>query len=215
MSIVLRKHIPLALVTICGAIMLLERYVTVFDESALYSELSLTIQQFGMIIYSFTLGLGLATVLRYHARNVQLKRGPWYLSIWLILLIVIFMGVGIYFGTDHANYTTLFTWLNQPFSWAMGYALFFLMYGVFNYALVRRPSNWEPMLFLAVFILTVLSKEPIGPATWTGFTTIGRWIEKIPNTGAIRAWMTLMAIGTVTTGIRVLLGKETKVLGVE
>jgi hypothetical protein len=89
------------------------------------------------------------------------------------------------------------------------------MYGVYNYVLVRRISNWEPLLFGIVFILTVLYKEPIGPATWTGFTDIGRWIEKVPNTGAIRAWMTLMAIGTATTGIRVLLGKETRVLGVE
>ena len=215
MSIVLRKHIPLALVSICGLIMLLERYVTPLAGSEAYTDLTMTIQQFGMIIYSFTLGLGLATILRFHVRNVQQKRGPWYISIWLIFIVALFIGVGLSTGTTSAIYTTLWDWLMQPFGWAMGYAIFFLMYGVFYYILIKRRNQWEPMLFIIIFVFSALKLEPIGPATWIGFETIGMWIEKIPYTGGIRAWMTLMAIGTFTTGIRVLLGKETRALGVE
>jgi uncharacterized membrane protein len=215
MSIVLRKHLPIAIVTITGVIMLLERYIAPLKDSAAFANVTFIIQRFGMIIFAFTLGLGLATVLRLHLQNVRQKRGPWYISIWLIVLIVVFMGIGLPLGTNHEYYTVLFKWLYEPFSFTMMYGIFFLMYGIFWHILVRRAHDWEIMLFGIVFILTVLGQEPIGPAIWPGFATVMRWIEKVPNTGAIRAWMTLMAIGTVTTGVRVLLGKESRILGVE
>jgi polyferredoxin len=87
------------------------------------------------------------------------------------------------------------------------------MFGVFYHVLVRRITDWEVALFGAVYILTLIGQAPIGGAIWPGFLDIVRWIEKFPNTGGIRAWMTLMAIGTATTGIRVLLGREPRVLG--
>ena len=57
-------------------------------------------------------------------------------------------------------------------------------------------------------IFVMLANAPIGQAIWSGFPTIGNWLNNSGQIPAMRAFLITGALGLLAFGLRALLGKE-------
>jgi hypothetical protein len=78
-----------------------------------------------------------------------------------------------------------------------------------------RARNVEAFLMLASGIITMMMNAPIGEVIWRGFPIVGDWIMMVPNVAAQRAFLICVVVGTISLGIRTLLGMERGYLGRE
>jgi hypothetical protein len=76
-----------------------------------------------------------------------------------------------------------------------------------------RVRTAEATVLLVSAVLVMMGRAPIGPAVWKEFTPITSWIMAVPNTAGMRGIIIGVALGVLSMGIRVLLGRERGYLG--
>ncbi len=78
-----------------------------------------------------------------------------------------------------------------------------------------RLRNWRAALLVGTAILVVLGRVGIGQAMWPALGPISDWIMTYPNAAGMRGIMIGAALGTISLGLRIILGIERGHLGVE
>lgn len=164
-----------------------------------------------LIIAGFALGLGVINLLQVHSQNIS-RRGPkWFLSIWLIAVMVVTIAVGVTQGTSSALYSFMYTHVYSALG-ATTFALhaFFLPAAAYR---AFRITNVESGIFLLSGILVMLGQVGIGAAIWAKFPLVKSWVMDIPNSSAMRGVTITAALGLASTGIRIILGLDKTYLG--
>jgi hypothetical protein len=109
-----------------------------------------------------------------------------------------------------------------PYDWFWTNLLLPVTIGMFSFAGLymfiiffrgARTRSWEAGLLLVVAILLMLYQAPAGPAFWSGFQTIGSWINRVPNTAGFRGITIGVAMGMLALFVRTILGLERAQLG--
>ncbi len=232
----MKRWIPLFILIFVGALTLISWFVPHDPIGSLGSDFS----QFFDILASFAIILGAANLLKLQGMKIIRRKRNWPYSIitvagFLITAIIGFnwhgytIDPGAYLAgthiTDPASHFSWIWWnIFTPLSATM-YALLAFYVASASYR-AFRARNTEATVLLIAGIILMLGRVPMGQmfTAWlpeSGFFSgfrlenIADWIYTYPNAAGQRAIMIGIALGVVSTSLRLILGIEKSFLGEE
>lgn len=75
-------------------------------------------------------------------------------------------------------------------------------------SILRKRMDLFSIVFFFIVILVLLGSFSIPPATLPFLQVIREWILRVPALGGARGLLLGIALGTITTGIRILIGTD-------
>ncbi len=159
--------------------------------------------QLTMITVAVTILIGILNLFGVHTRRILKRQRGWVYSIVLLAsaLVVIILRL---LGADDANMALLEGVQVSIESAFAGLLLFALVYGA--YRLMRQRVTWTGTLFTLVLIIILLGALPFAEAG--AVVQVRAWLLAVPVSAGARGILLGIALATVVTGIRVLIGQE-------
>ncbi len=162
------------------------------------------------ITVALTIIIGIFNLLTVHGGRVR-QRGPgWFYSLVLVLstlaviLLTVLERAGVLQG-DPAITTILLEQVQVAVESALGGLLLFaLVYGAYR-TLRKRVSGWG-LLFVLALLTVLLGTLPM--AELGLFATARDWLMSVPVSAGARGILLGIALATIVTGIRVLIGQD-------
>ncbi len=170
------------------------------------------IQNWGVIMSAFALGIASVNLVQVHIKN--LSRGTVLDRIYSAVLLVALAGMTILGVSKGQNHPTFQFWFNsvmapsQSTVWALG--AFYIGSSAYR---AFRIKNVDSAVLLISAAIVMMGGVPIGEAIWKGFPSLSKWINDIPNMAGMRGMMIGAGIGAIGGGMRMLLGIERSHLG--
>ncbi|GAB4406898.1 MAG: hypothetical protein OHK0052_27980 [Anaerolineales bacterium] len=171
--------------------------------------------QWALILSAVALLVGVTNLLRVHWRKIQTRAATYPYSVFLILALVLTFALGAYdylsgtLGKDNQSWLLwIFTYIQLP----VESSLMAMLAISFVYALAR-VLRWRINLFSFLFLLTALLMIA-SAAPLMGFSipflseSLRPWIAQIPAAAGARGILLGVALGTIATGLRLLIGAD-------
>lgn len=161
-----------------------------------------------IILAAFALLLGILNLALVHWKKIKTKApGNIYSSVLLISLILTIVLASISGPTGGLS-----LWLFNNFQVPVEISLLAVLAIILVYAgarlLIRRP-RWNTILFLVTVLLVLLGSVPllfIGEIA--PLSVIRNWLTQVPAIAGARGLLLGVALGTVATGLRILIGAD-------
>ncbi|MGQ9603284.1 MAG: hypothetical protein ACUVUU_03650 [bacterium] len=225
----MKRTIPLIITFLTGAILI----VAVFIPRDPFNELDNRFSIFYDVIACFAFILGGGNLLKVHVNKVQNKRRDWQYSMvtlagFSLMLAAGLLKIGVPGGWsgDYQGHGSLFKYLYdatfQPLQATMFSLLAFFVASA-SYRAFRAKTKEATILLVAAFII-LLRPTPLGYyltfwlPSWLKFLHIpnlSTWLMSVPNMAGQRAIMIGIALGIISTSLRLILGIERSYLGSE
>jgi len=167
--------------------------------------------------------LGSLNLLMISGQKITGRKEGWGYAVVIILSFFLITIIGFAGGVEFRDAGTGFDWLYNytyaPLSSTM-YAILAFFVASASYRAFRARNAEATLLLLAAFFV-MLGRVPIGDllTMWMpeGYrmSNIATWIMDFPQTAGQRAIMIGIALGLVSTSLRVILGIERSHLGGE
>jgi hypothetical protein len=181
------------------------------DSFPLLRDLGNVLLQFVIIAVALTVLIGIYNLLTVHIGRIIGRRSGWGYSIVLVLSTLLVIGLTL---AERANPPApgqrsismiLLESVQVSIESALaGLVLFALVYGA--YRLMRRRVTWWGMLFTLVLLIILIGALPLsGLGT---FTVLRDWLLAVPVSAGARGILLGIALATVVTGVRVLIGQD-------
>lgn len=202
----MKREVPVAIAALAGFLMVAEYFFNV----PLLKRWGIEMQNWSVIIAAFALGLAAVSLIRVHTRRVAEKSGEWYNSVLLLAALLVTAVSGI-ISRQTPTFRFIFNQMISPLGAAfysmVAYYLLSAAYRTF------RARSVEATALLLSGIIVMLGRAPIGQAIWSQIPIIADWIVKYPNLAGSRGVLIGAAVGTVGTGIRIIVGIDRGYLG--
>jgi hypothetical protein len=207
----MRMRVPLVLGFLTGVFVLVQFFI---PHQRLGEALQMLIN-WGMIIGTFALVLGLSSLLRTHVEKIRQRRVAYGYSFITLVSFVTMLVLGLFWGIGKATpFNWLFTWVQVPLDSTVFSLLAFFMASAAYRSF--RARSVEATILLVVAVIVILGRLPIsGQFTdgyWPQFT---EWLMIYPAVGAKRGIIFGVALGVIATSLRIILGIERSHLGGE
>jgi hypothetical protein len=162
------------------------------------------------ITVAVTIVIGIYNLLAVHGGRVR-RRGPGWgyslvlvLSTLLIILLTVLERAGILSG-DPAITTILLEQVQVAIESSLaGLLLFALVYGAYR-TLRKRVSGWG-LLFMIALLVVLAGALPL--ANLAPVAALRDWLMSVPVSAGARGILLGIALATVVTGVRVLIGQD-------
>jgi len=161
-----------------------------------------------IVIAAFALLFGIFNLAMVHWKKINTEGQNNIYSIVLLISLIITIVVGIFSGPTG----TWSLWLFNTFQVPVEVSLLAVLAVVLAYAGVRllgRRPKWYTILFLATVLLVLLGSVPlflIGEIA--PLSALRSWLSQVPAVAGARGLLLGVALGTVATGIRILIGTD-------
>lgn len=199
LTIGIKRTIPMTIAIAIGSLMLVDFF---FDETHI-NALGAFFLQSTVIVVAFALLLGLLNVLVVHVRKIGKRKEGWLYSICLLGAAVAVILAGIP-GPDSSALKWIFDNVQYPLQ-ATTFSLLAFYVATAAYRGFRLRSL-ESLAFVAAVILVLLGQVPIGRYLGDLVPAAKDWILNVPSTAGVRGIIIGVALGTIATGVRVLMG---------
>jgi hypothetical protein len=205
----MQRNFLVAFTFICGVAMIASFFMPILQ--GLQDMLS----KFGIIVISFSLLLGMGSILVVNVQKIQRRHADTPYSIVLLVAMFVMLVCGIVFGIkplesriESVTMETLFDYLFQMVMVPMSSTMFSLLAFFIASAAYRafRARTPEATMLLVAAFLVMLGQVPIGNF-WI-IPQIKDFIMEVINTAGQRAIMIGAALGLVSVSLRILLGIE-------
>lgn len=175
------------------------------------------------IIGAFSLVLGVGSIIRHHLDKIKRGREHWQYSYILLISLVISAIIGLLGGISgrgilptsikgfHFDIQTLFTYIEVPLGATMFALLSFFMASA-AYRAFRARNLEATLLLLSAFVL-MLGSVPLSSYILPKLPGFAEWILTVPNTAAKRGLSFGIALGSLATSLKIILGIERGWLG--
>jgi len=175
------------------------------------------------IIAGFAIILGVLNLLKTSLEKVYKKSKGWGYSIIIILGFLVMIVAGLSEGRSYQNPGTSFFYLYFNIFVPLNATMFAILAFFVASASFRafRARNKEATFLLLAAIFLMLGRTPLGDylSSWlpTGWQliNISDWIMDFPQTAGQRAIMIGIALGIISTSLRVITGLERTFVGGE
>ncbi len=218
----MRREIPLILTAVIG----LTYFIQFFVPHRPMGFLSNMFTDWVMIIAACAIWLGALNLLKVSLDKIYKKDHDWFFAVVTIISFLLIIIVGFFFsgGRRFQDPGTRFDWLYiniyTPLMATMFAMLAFFVASA-SYRAFRARNAQATVLLIAAFIV-MLGRTPFGdwfsyrilflPAGW-GIGDLSNIIMNYFNVAGQRAIMIGIALGTVSTSLRIILGIERTYLG--
>jgi len=215
----MRREVPLIITAVVGITLIVVYFIPHPPLSGLRDLFS----DWYNVIAAFAIYLGILNLLKNSGDKIYKKKKGWGFSVVIILGFLLITIVGLASGSRFGDIGTSFYYIYDRIYFplmATMFAILAFFIGSASYRAFRARNKEATMLLLAAFIV-MLGRVPIGyylsswlPEGWR-LGNIADWIMDVPQTAGQRAVMIGVALGTVSTSLRVILGIERAFLGVD
>ena len=154
--------------------------------------------------------LGILNLLGVHLRRIANQERDWAYSIVLILSFFVVMAAGAWAayqgdGLDNGALRWIFQTVLSPLEAAAASLLIFFLVAAAFRAMRKRPS-WTTVVFVLTIILVLLGTLPF-PGDFGDILASARdWLMQNVAMSGARGILLGVALGTIATGLRVLVG---------
>jgi hypothetical protein len=224
-----KRTIPLVITFVVGLTLI----IAVFIPHDPFFDMDTKFSIFYDVIAVFAFILGGGNLLRVHLNKVSQKRRDWKFSIvtlsgFFLMLVAGLFKIGVQSGWsgDFQGTGSLFKYLYdctfQPLQSTMFSLLAFFVASA-SYRAFRAKTLEATILLVAAFVILV-RPTPLGyyltfwlpdPLKFLQISNLSTWILAVPNMVGQRAIMIGIALGIVSTSLRLILGIERGYLGGE
>jgi hypothetical protein len=156
-----------------------------------------------VLTVAVTIVIGIINLLGVHFRRIRTREGGWGYSIILFLSSLLVIALWA-LGRDDANAILLETVQVSIESALAGLLLFALVYGA--YRLMRKRVTWSYVLFTLSLLVILLGALPL--TQLQPLSDLRAWLLAVPVSAGARGILLGVALATVVTGVRVLLGSD-------
>jgi len=161
-----------------------------------------------IIIAAFALLLGIYNLVRVHWKKVAIEgQNNIYSVVLLLSLLITVVVVG--FSGPTGSWSL---WIFNTFQVPVEVSLLAVLAVVLAYAgarLLSRRPKWYTILFLVTVVLVLFGSVPlflIGNVA--PLSALRDWLAQVPAVAGARGLLLGVALGTVATGIRILIGTD-------
>jgi hypothetical protein len=159
--------------------------------------------QLTVITVAVTILLGILNLFSIHLRRILRRSRGWFYSLALIVSAAAVLILWL-IGAQDTNHMLLETVEVSVESALAGLVVFALVYGA--YRMMRRRVTWTGVLFTAVLLIILVGALPL-PQT-SALTGVRSWLLAVPVSAGARGILLGIALATVVTGVRVLIGQD-------
>ena len=191
----MKRILPMAVAISVGLIVLIDRFVT----NTYLDGLGLFFLDTAVILAAFAVLLGFVNVLTVHYKKIRTRQTGWPYSIVLILFSIAVLAVG-WAGPSSPLLRQAFNFVQYPIQATIASLLIFFVASAAFRAL--RIRSWESAIFVVVVLIVLIGQVPLSAE----MTTLKDWILTVPGLAGARGLILGVALGTVVTGLRVLMG---------
>ena len=170
--------------------------------------LRLFLLQWAVILAGVALIIGVANLIGVHWHKIHTRqKGSLYNAILIFALIGTVLVVGGFGPTDYWS-MWIFNYIQLPIEASL-MAILAVALAYASARLIRRRLNALTVIFLITVVLVFLSATPVLDDM---FPFLGNflhpWIAAVPATAGARGILLGVALGTVATGLRILMGTD-------
>jgi hypothetical protein len=222
----MRREVPLAITFIVGTIFA----IAYFIPHPPFNRFENWFNDWFAIVAAFAIWLGALNLIKISLlKAFKLKKDILH-SILIVVTFLLMVAIGVYNGIDgyfvsgdyaYRDAGTGFDWMYVYVYSSLSATMFALLAFFVASASYRafRARNFEATLLLLAGFFVMLGRVPIGDliTSWLPrdyqLSQWANWIMNIPNTAGQRAIMIGIALGLVSTSLRIILGLERAYLG--
>ena len=197
----MRRVLPIAVAVLAGGVVLLDMLLA----PAWLGRWPRLLLETAMVLGAVALLLGTAHLTVTHARRAaEREPGGMYGAVLLVALLVTF-GIGVA-APGAPALSWIFRYLYTPLQATMlGLMTFVLVGAVYRAGRLRqRGAAWLVGIALVMLLVRVLASDAISPL----FPALRDWLADVPVMAGARGILLGVALGTLSAGLRVLLGIE-------
>jgi hypothetical protein len=218
----MQRRIPLILVLLTGIFGAVAFFVPHGSIRAVDEVMRNDVQR---ILAAFSLVLGVGSIIQHHLMKIQRKTTFWQYS-WITLLALLLTAIiGLFGGIDPArpgilpthvgsfsfHIQTIYSNMMVPLAATMFSMLAFFMSSA-AYRAFRARTVESTLLLAAAFIL-MLGDVPLGRMIHRELPSFAEWILAVPNMASKRGILFGVALGSLATELKIILGIERGWLG--
>lgn len=169
----------------------------------------------GLVLAAVALLVGIINLASVHIKKIGKESENSGYSLILLIAMLVTLLVGIIdmvqtylVGRPNFQITNwVFTNIQLPIETSLlAVTTISLIYA--GASILRKRMNMYSITFFFVVLLVLLGSFSIPPATTPFLQVIRDWILRVPALGGARGLLIGIALGTITTGIRILLGTD-------
>lgn len=203
MKLSLKVTLYTAIAILAGLIVL----VGYFIDTGFITDLRLQLVNWAILMAAIAVIVGVINLLRVHWNRLKTRQNGWFYSLVMVVCLIGTLIIVAYFGPASKPSMFLFNYVLSPLEMSlMGLlAVVLLMAGV---TLLRKRLSGYTLLFLGVVVLIILGSITIPGIEIQALQDVKNWIAQTWAGAGARGILLGIALGTMATGIRILLGVE-------
>jgi len=206
MKIKLGSPLSVSIVIAVGLIVLLGYFLDI----ELLTNLRKIFLQWGVILAAIALYVGVINLINVHWRKIVTKqKGAAYSFILLLSLVFTLILVG-YYGPTSAWSLWIFNYVQVPIEGSlMAVLAVALVYACVR--LFKREIDLFSLVFMVTTLVVLLAFSPLRSVEIPGLhgpNGLSAFISRVPAIAGVRGILLGITLGTIATGLRVLLGAD-------
>ena len=215
----MRREIPMIITAVVGFVFLIQYFIPHYP----FNQLNNWFSDWFSIIGACAIWLGALNLLRISGDKIYRKSRDWGYSILIIVSFLFIVIIGFVGGPGFRDFGTRFDWLYRFIYTPLSATMFALLAFYVASASYRafRARNLEATLLLVAAFFVMIGRVPVGDSIATMIhlpdvihpSQIASWIMNYINGAGQRAIMIGIALGIVSTSLRVILGIERAHIG--
>lgn len=200
---------PLLVAALMGVLMIFAEFIPRYP----FNTLSQTAYDWFSIISAFAIILGLLSLLYVNLQKIQRQSHDWQYAVVTLFGFLLMVIPGFVYGEKEGSpFLWAFNNIQIPLSSTMFSMLaFFVASAAFR---AFRARTLEASLLLVAAFIVMIGRVPIGEVI-PYVSDVADWIMAVPNTAGQRAVKIGIALGVVSTSLRLILGIERSYIGGE
>jgi hypothetical protein len=163
--------------------------------------------RWAVILAAVAILVGLFNLAAVHWRKMGSRQTGRFYSAVLLISMVVTLVIGLAFGPTSTWSLWIFNHIQVPVETSL-MAVLAVVLAYASARLLNRRINLFSIVFLATALLILIGTATIPGLEVPGLTELRAWITQVPAVGGARGILLGVALGTIATGLRVLIGSD-------